>query len=34
MRADTDTMDESVESVYKYGFVTDIDSESFAPGLG
>ena len=34
MRADTDTIDEFVASDYKYGFVTDIESESLEPGLG
>ena len=34
MRADTDTIDEFVASDYKYGFVTDIESESIKPGLG
>ena len=34
MRADTDTIDEFVASDYKYGFVTDIESESLKPGLG
>ena len=33
MRADTDTIDEFVASDYKYGFVTDIESESIKPGL-
>ena len=34
MRADTDTIDEFVASDYKYGFVTNIESESLEPGLG
>jgi len=33
MRADTDTIDEFVATEYKYGFVTDIESESIKPGL-
>ncbi len=33
MRADTDTIDEFVASDYKYGFVTDIDSETAPKGL-
>ena len=28
MRADTDTIDEFVASDYKYGFVTDIESQT------
>ncbi len=34
MRAGTDTIHEFVAGDYKYGFVTDIDSESLEPGLG
>ena len=33
MSAHTDTIDEFVASDYKYGFVTDIESESLEPGL-
>ena len=33
MKADTDTIDKFVASDYKYGFVTDIESESLEPGL-
>ena len=33
MSAHTDTIDEFVASDYKYGFVTDIESESLDPGL-
>ena len=33
MSANTDTIDEFVSSEYKYGFITDIESESLDPGL-
>ena len=33
MSTHTDTIDEFVASDYKYGFVTDIESESLEPGL-
>jgi len=33
MSTSTDTIDEFVSSDYKYGFVTDIESESLEPGL-
>ena len=33
MSANTDTIDEFVSSEYKYGFVSDIESESQDPGL-
>ena len=33
MSASTDTIDDFVSSDYKYGFTTDIESESLEPGL-
>ena len=33
MSASTDTIDNFVSSDYKYGFTTDIESESLEPGL-
>jgi Fe-S cluster assembly protein SufB len=33
MDATTDTIESFVNSEYKYGFVSDIETEAFAPGL-
>ena len=33
MDSSTDTIESFVKSEYKYGFVSDIESDVFAPGL-
>ena len=33
MDSSTDTIEEFVKSDYRYGFVSDIETDAFAPGL-